>query len=119
MKLLKPIVYLEESDLNSNGTLKNGKPTLIMIQGNFCGFCNKAKPDYQKVGNKMHGKCTIATIQIDGESPDQGAIKLLEKKLQNYKGVPHYCGFNKQGKLVNHEGGRDAASIEKFAKTLI
>ena len=115
------VKYLEDSDINSDSSLKphvtEGKPTIVMIQGNFCGYCTKAKPDYQKLVN-MLPKVSICTIQVDGGDSDKGASKKLSS-VNKSPGVPSYLGFDKNGKFVAvHSGGRDTESLKNFASTL-
>lgn len=116
------VSYLEDSDLNPDGSLKphvnNGRPCVVMVQGAFCGYCTKAKPDYQKLAHRSQ-KVAIVTVQIDGGPSEKSAGTMLTKVDKSYRGVPHYMGFNSQGKYVRtHTGGRDMASLEQFANSL-
>lgn len=119
-KFLEKIPYLEDSDINDDGTLKpivtKGKPVLIMIQGNFCGYCTKAKPEFQKLRDVSD--FTIATVQIDAGETDKKANAKLSK-VASSQGVPAYACFNSSGKFVKmHNGGRDADSLKKTMKQL-
>jgi thiol-disulfide isomerase/thioredoxin len=119
-KNLVNIPYVEGNDVNDDGSLKShvgkGLPVLIMVQGNFCGYCTKAKPDFQKLEN--NGEFMVATVQIDGGDTDKMANNKLSKVISS-KGVPAYACFNKNGKFVKmHNGGRDAESLKKSMKNL-
>jgi thiol-disulfide isomerase/thioredoxin len=110
------IVYLEGVDIDNNGNLMphvgNGKPVLVLIQTNYCGYCSQAKPAYKEL-IAMVPNAVIATVQSDGGESD----KLASSKLGKNKGqgVPSYLGFDKNGKFVRrHEGGRDANSLKNF-----
>lgn len=121
MSKLVNIPYLEDSDFNADNSLKpyvnKGKPCVIMVQGNFCGYCTQAKPAFQKLAS-LSG-VALCTLQIDGAPQEKAAAKRVSILDKSYRGVPTYLGFNAQGKYVaTHKGGRDTASIESFAKSL-
>lgn len=120
-KLLINIPYLEQQDVNPDGSLKDyvsqGKPVVVMVQGNFCGYCTQAKPAFQEFA-KSTPNCMAVTIQSDGGPSDKGASQNLSS-VNKSQGVPAFLGFNKQGKFVAlHNGGRDLASLKKFASGL-
>lgn len=120
MSKLFEIAYLEGDDVNADGSLKshvgNGKPVLVMVQGNFCGYCTRAKPDFQKLLN--NGVFAVATVQTDGSGSDQVAASKLSK-VNKSPGVPSFIGFDKDGKFVkSHNGGRDSQSLMNFGKSL-
>jgi thiol-disulfide isomerase/thioredoxin len=73
------VIYLEQSEFDSNLNLSSpllnrysGQPllsglTIVMIQGNYCGYCTKMKPMYQQVADELVSSgIDFATIQIDG-----------------------------------------------------
>ena len=116
------VPYLEISDFNSDGTLRdlvgNGKCVVIMVQANYCGHCTVAKPEYEKVA-KSTNKVIFATICIDGTEDEQKASKFLQEWDKSYRGVPSYFGFDKNGRFKKvHNNGRDAKSLEKFGFSL-
>ena len=119
---MKNVAYLEVTDFNSDGKPKHyvgdGKPILIMAQGNFCGIFKKATPAYEKLAENMN-KVFIATILIDGEQSEKDASKFLKQWDTSYRGVPSYFGFDKNGNFKKvHSGGRDKESLETFANSL-
>lgn len=123
MTELYNIIYLEIHDFTDDGKLKpyiNKKlPTIVMVQGNFCGYCTMSKPAFQELANSNNNKFVCCTIKIDGEKSEQELAKLIPKWDKNYIGVPCYLGFNKKGEYVkSHDGGRDKKSLEQFVKTL-
>ena len=116
------VAYLENTDFDSRGKLKpyvgNGKPVLIMAQGNFCGYCTQAKPVYEKLAASTNNG-VYATILIDGEQSEKEASNFLKIWDPNYRGVPAYFGFDKSGNFKKvHQGGRDSGSLETFLKSL-
>jgi thiol-disulfide isomerase/thioredoxin len=119
-KLLINIPYLETGDVNPDGSLPTsitgGKPALVMIQGNFCGYCTKAKPDFQQLA--QHPEFAVLTVQIDGGQGDQGATQAISK-VNSAKGVPSYVMYGKDGKFVGmYNGGRDYASMLNAMKSM-
>jgi hypothetical protein len=119
-KKLIYVPYLEGSDIVSakkiNPNILQGKSAVIMLQGDFCGYCTMAKPEFQSFFNDMKDKIFIGTIQIDGGSSDKEANQKLQIPTQ---GVPAYLGFDKNGNFVKiHEGKRDSSSLKQFAMSL-
>jgi thiol-disulfide isomerase/thioredoxin len=116
------VTYLEDSDVNADGSLKSyvtkGKPTVVMIQGVFCGYCTKAKPAFKEFSQK-YPNISAVTVQTDGQPSEKKAGELITKLDPNHRGVPAYFGFDKNGKFVKvHSGGRDAQSLQAFANSL-
>lgn len=121
-KIMINIPYLENSDINGDASLKNhvckGKPVLLMIQGNFCGYCTKAKPAFQKFA-QMSPEVVCATIQTDGSPSERKAGQMLSS-VNKSPGVPAYLGFDRNGKFVSvHSGGRDVQDLKAFAQSLM
>jgi len=112
-----PISYLEIDDISNgklNSNVTNGKKTIIMVQGNFCGYCTKAKPAFAEVCNKTKGKITCSTIQTDGNPDEKKLGDYVKNWDKNYRGVPTYLIFSKDGTyLKTHDKGRDTESILK------
>lgn len=104
------VPYLEVTDFNSDGSLKNyvgkGKPVLIMVQGNFCGFCAKAKPDFEAF-SKIAQNVVAVTLQTDGSTQqEKDAAKLVASTTNNAaKGVPAYLLYGVDGKFKKAEVG--------------
>lgn len=115
------IPYLEDSDINPDASLKthvnNGKPVVMMVQADFCGYCTKAKPDFQRLAQSMPN-IAVVTVQTDGGPGDKRAGQMLAA-VNSSPGVPAFLGFNSQGKFVKiHNGGRDVESLKQFAASL-
>ena len=119
-KYLIRVPYLEGMDLNDDGSLKsyvgNGKPVVVFVQGLFCGYCTKAKPDFQNFCKNPNA--VGVTIQIDG-SPTEKEANTKIAKVNTARGVPAYIGFDKNGAFkAIHNGNRDASSLAAFAAQL-
>jgi len=116
------VPYLEISDFNSDGTLRDlvgkGKCVVVMVQANYCGYCTVAKPEYEKVA-KSTNKVIFATVCIDGNPEEKQVSKFIKEWDKSHKGVPSYFGFDKHGKFKEvHKGGRDSKSLQKFGFSL-
>lgn len=124
MKYLNyPIYYLQMSDFNSNGDIINPDipkdvPVMIMIQGNFCGYCTQSKPEYQTFANKNINRVFTTTIQADGTEEGEKELGDIVKTIDStFQGYPHYIAYY-NGKRYTHTGGRSAEDLEKFISTL-
>ena len=56
-----PVAYLEDSDFTKEGELSNKEiptdmPVVVMLQSSWCGHCKKAKPIWDALKEKYHGK---------------------------------------------------------------
>jgi len=120
-KILVGVPYLEGSDINPDSSLKpnvcQGKPVIMMVQGNFCGYCTQAKPAFQQLAQSTPSVVAV-TIQTDGDASDKKASEMIAN-VNKSPGVPAFLGFNSQGKFIGaHSGGRDLASLQAFASSL-
>jgi len=111
------IAYLESSDFNGKSLKPTGKPTVVMVQGTFCGYCTKAKPAFTEFASKT--SAFPSTIQIDGGQSEKDAYKIVQQLDPSIRGVPVYLGFDRNGQYVKtHSGGRDAAALMAFSQQL-
>ena len=119
------IVYLENSDFNSDGTLKDvvfkNKKILIFIQANWCGHCQHAKPDYQQFADLNQDTDIICTTVLTDNEPDL-ATKFssgFDGNITPVKGFPTYY-MVKGGTKEYYENniGRDKDSLKKFIQTM-
>ena len=119
---MENVAYIEVDDINLDGTLKpyvnNGKPVIMMCYGNFCGYCTKAKPAFEKLA-KTETQFVWAAILTDGEESEKAAAKFIKMWNKEHRGVPDYLGFDKNGKFAKvHSGGRDEKSLMDFCNSL-
>jgi len=110
------IVFLEREDFTDDGTFKHNqglKPMLVMVMGNFCGFCKKAAPMYKKLSEE-NPNIICATVVIDGKPSEKELSSLISSKITPVPGVPTFLLF-KNGKYVaTHSGERTADSLKDF-----
>ncbi len=120
MSYLNNIPYLENFDFSKEGKLKvkMAKPVVIMIQGNYCGYCTQMKPEYLKFARQMKDKLFCATIQIDGSPSEKKLGQRLRSFIPNFRGVPMIVAF-KDGKYYKtHTGPRTTAALIEFSNSL-
>lgn len=112
------VKYLEISDVTSNWKLKpyvtEGKPTIVMVQGKFCGWCTKAKPDYARF--QQNSKVSVCTIQSDGAESEKELYKGIPNWDAEFRGgIPCYYLFSPDGSYNGkYTGGRDEKSLNAF-----
>jgi thiol-disulfide isomerase/thioredoxin len=113
--LVPPIAYLESKDFTKGINLKNfkNKTCIVMVQANWCGACQAAKPHFQEfASNNKYVVCL--TIEEDDKDPQR--MDIVKKLKPSFEGFPDYLLF-KNGKFINKEiNGRTKAALEEFAK---
>ena len=120
------VIFLENDDFSPNGTLMyKGKPlmnkTIVMVQGDFCGFCNELKPLYAKL-SKTHRSDTLghgvvlATIKIDGSESEKKLKSRLPSIVNGAQlsGVPAFLLFDKGKFIAIYSGDRSETSLKQF-----
>lgn len=118
------MVHLDINDFDktTNVMTYKGKDVkgrwFCMVQGNFCGYCTQAKPEFLKAKQMVGNDVMFCTVQIDGTNSEQK----LGKQMKNItkmalNGVPAFILFidGKPAKL--YEGNRNAGSLAQFAKS--
>lgn len=113
------VAYLEDGDFDESNNLKVTKlPAIVMLQGNFCGYCKLAKPAFYNVA-KSRSDVFWGTIQLDGPEKESTLAKKLTSSIPNYRGVPTYLLYV-NGKFVGtHDSGRDEKSLNEVATKLL
>ncbi len=117
------IFYLEPKDFDDQfnliirpdipsrtGTPLFGNVTIIMIQGNFCGYCTRTKPTFQRIADELMA-ADFATIKIDGEDKEFFRTHIDHIVKGQLKGVPTFVKLY-QGKVVDiYVGDTSHASL--------
>lgn len=131
------VLYLENSEFDTSLNLVSPlvnkysqKPifsglTIVMIQGNYCGYCTQMKPLFQQVANELVSSgIDFATIQVDGQQPGEQIFsdptffnRLMGHSLQ---GVPLLVKFINGKYVPNSEftGNRDIQSLKQWILNL-
>lgn len=136
MQLYLPIFYLETDNFDEQFRLKPiqnpllpppsplfHKYTIVMIQGDFCGYCTQMKPIFQKVANEVVLQTPdihFATIQIDEPATEKTiSSQQLEKILQTkILGVPVIFKFYNGAPIGMYKGGRNDTELYQWVMSL-
>lgn len=114
------VMYLEDSDFDSNGSLNlpspyNGKICVAMIFASWCGPCKMTKPEYAKLPDLLGNNAVVCAINGSGKETsqsEQNLMKRLKNIVPDFRGFPHIVVFGKDGKhLGSHEGKRTSQDI--------
>jgi thiol-disulfide isomerase/thioredoxin len=109
------IYYLEEDDFllykiqpaYINGRTLFDEMTIVLIQGNYCGYCTRFKPVFQRVADELSMYGDFATIQIDGEQQGEQIFQgdYLDDVLGfPLRGVPLVAHFYEGSPVETYEG---------------
>lgn len=115
-----PVAYLEIEDFDPVsgvllGELKT-KPTLVMIQANYCGACTKSKPEFQKLADRNPG-FRLATVQLDGEKESERKVaNILDKISPSISSIPAYILFFNNQKAIYTGTTRTAEDLYTFVQ---
>lgn len=116
---MEGVIYLQYNDIKNSkipSYISQGKPVFLMIQADFCHFCEKAKPDFQKCVYENPNIC-FATITGDGDETESKCMDIVKKWDKNFRGYPSYLLFDSKGMLVEtYKGNRDKDSITSYLK---
>lgn len=116
-----PVAYLEIQDFDPvNGVLLGEfktKPTLVMIQANYCGACTRSKPEFQKLADKNLPFFKLATVQLDGEKEsERKVVNILDKISNNISSIPAYILFVNNEKIVYTGTTRTSEDLYTFVQ---
>ena len=112
------------NDFKNNVLTFKGKPVrglwLCMVQGEFCGYCTQAKPEFIKAMHALTNKALFCTIKIDGSDDEQK----LGKELKNVtsmpmNGVPAFILFYNGKPVELYKDKRDADSLINFINSKV
>ena len=121
MKFNQHVSYLEDEDFDSNGRilLDLEKPLIVMLQGEFCGFCREMKPSYQDAAEKSKNIAYFSTIQMDGDESEKKLAKRFGDIVgMEIPGVPSVYAILPNGSAKEYSGDRSTGSLCEFVKSL-
>lgn len=121
------IIHLEKGDFKNNILSYRNKPVkgdwIVMVQGNYCHFCNDMKPTFINVAKKYGNNHNLnkgpvfATIQVDGEKDEQALAQMLPKITSTQlSGVPAIMKFENGKFAAMVVGGKNEAQLVEFMK---
>lgn len=126
MSKLAGVGHLEDIDIDRNGVMKTAtfgagkKPVLIMVYGNYCGYCMKAAPAFKNVHDQhKQKKVFLCALQTDDPAVSDLMKRfpsILKKAGIPYNGVPMYIVY-KNGEYSEFTGGRSEADLWRFIES--
>lgn len=119
--LYYPIMYLDDTDFKGNNlvlpdNMQNEKDVVVMIQTSGCPHCTYAKPDFQKFADENQNRIICATIQADGDRPEEKALgKKIKQLVPGFRGFPEYCLFVNGKRVDKQIKNRKVDGLIEFA----
>ena len=113
------VAFLEDDDIDQQGHLRIGdteKNVMVMIMGDFCGYCTKAAPVYHEFALKHGNDAFMTAVLIDGEETEKKLGQRLRHLIPNYQGVPMFVLFKDGKYTATHDGPRTVEGLESFLK---
>lgn len=117
-KFMVGVPYLEEQDINDDGTLKpnvtNNKNTLLLLFAPWCPHCTATMPEYEKL---VKENPQYSIVCLDSQADKKAAMKI--SRFNQRGGVPCFLGFSPNGRFIKtHEGQRSRDALKNFVSTL-
>ena len=119
--LYYPIMYLDNNDFKGDrlvlpNDMQNQKDVVVMLQTSWCPHCTDAKPAFQKFADQYKNEVFCATIQADGDSPDEKKLgKRIKEIVPGFRGFPDYCLFVKGKRVDKQIQNRTVQGLVEFA----
>ena len=94
----------------------SGSPELMFFHVDWCGFCKKAKPEWEKLyqessnGLLSVGGKNVKLVSINCEEGESNKKKAKEYGVQGYPTII----LNKNGNKIPFEGERTKSGIQEF-----
>lgn len=93
--------------------VEDNENVLILFYANWCGYCTKFKPIWEKLEAKYKNSPSIKIV-----SKNIDTNKDLAKKFK-IESLPTILVFKKGKRLSNYEGDRSLKSLSKFIDSKI
>ena len=84
------------------------KPTIMLFYVDWCGYCKKFMPDWNKLSGSMANEANF--LKLDGDKETDMA------KKYNVERYPTIIKVYKNGKTVIYEDEREMDKLVKFCK---
>jgi thiol-disulfide isomerase/thioredoxin len=109
------VIYIEDSDIKGDHIENMPGKAIVMIQSAGCGHCTAAKPEFQKLANRLvNSDIQAYTVQAD---TDPKAARAIAKMVPGFRGFPTFITMMNGNYVATYPGGaRTADDIENFLK---
>lgn len=110
------VAFLEDKDISKDGKLLINKPkVVVMVMGDFCGYCKTAAPMFREFANKHKGHVFSAAILLDGNDSEKALGKRISSLVSDFSGVPTFLLYINGKYMGTHKGERSVNALESFA----
>lgn len=92
---------------SENNVAVNGKTTLVLFHADWCGYCKRFMPTWNKAKSELQNNNVVLRDFEADENPD-----IMEEN--NVSGYPTLKLFKPNGKVVNYEGDRSLSNLGDF-----
>lgn len=111
---MKPISLNQTTQKDFLVAVNDSKPTLILCYANWCGWCNRFKPTWDKIKRTLSRNGDVHVVEVEYDD-----MQLLPKNLQNVRGFP-MIQIIKKGKVhKEYQGDRNHDDIVTFAMSQV
>lgn len=115
-QLHTPVIYLETKDIAQNRIRGHQGHGVLLVQGDFCGYCTKLKPHYQHLAQEFFPR-HFFTIQVDSSSHGEQGFSNGELVTQfvhePVQGIP-YLRKVRNGKAVGEAYHGDPTDLSQL-----
>jgi thiol-disulfide isomerase/thioredoxin len=98
---------INNKDVYLNKRITNGKPGLLLIYADWCGYCQRFKPTFKEIASILGNNFPCTSIE---ESDLKNKDKL--RTALDFEGFPTIKFFDQHGKIIgNYKGDRSKNDI--------
>ena len=96
--------------------IKMKDPTMVMFYANWCGHCQRAKPEFKKLQNELISQGSqIKAVLIDFDDP-VGKKIARENGVQGFPTFKFYTDGVSGKRVIDYKGNRDVDGWSSFLK---
>jgi glutaredoxin len=115
MHLHNPAVYLENQDVNDDGSINMDGKVLLVLQSAGCPHCTSSTGATQAAAEILQNQgIRLVTIQMDASSGEGKAADKVKKGISSYRGVPSFNRYENGVFVIEHSGGRTTEELVEF-----
>ena len=107
------VIYIEASDINGDAVSGMAPLGIVMLQSKGCGHCTAAKPEYQKLADRLQNVQGVQAYTVQADTDSQ-AMKAMSQMIPGFRGFPTYALFRDGRYLATYDGPRTADAIMTF-----
>lgn len=110
---MKPLQLTEKNFVNDKINLK--KPGLLLVRADWCGYCKRYMPTYQKLAKMFPEKGEFVIAHIESEELKKPTVsRVLENFVEHY---PTLLFFDANGNIAQRYSG-DRENLPEMLKKI-